>query len=243
MHHSFVVQAPMGLGKSRVFNFSVFKALLNTLHCGDKFMVKSLQKAPPLEVDSNEEQQMTWTIWINPWRFHMKFGFNWPSGFREDSWTHTHTHTQTHIHTHTHTHTHYIYTTDRQTYIHMLTREPSALNKLYMYSCTPEHNSWEFVSGEKYRGCGVGRGVGGLWRQSTIYFCRGWRGCFFFNPVGGWLLWNCIIFCRWWSFSKMQFCGYPLFKWDLLEWKNDEQTKSRFSRQVKSRRIHCTISW
>ena len=27
-----------------------------------------------------------------PWRFHMKFGFSWPSGFREDIWTHTHTH-------------------------------------------------------------------------------------------------------------------------------------------------------
>ena len=33
---------------SGAFNFSVFKALLNALHCGDKLMVKSLLKAPPL---------------------------------------------------------------------------------------------------------------------------------------------------------------------------------------------------
>ena len=39
------------------------------------------------------------------------------------------------------------------TYIHTLTREPSALNKLYMYSCTPEHNSWELFQMTKY---GVG---------------------------------------------------------------------------------------
>ena len=35
-----------GSGNSGAFNFSVFKALLNALHCGDKFMVQSLQKAP-----------------------------------------------------------------------------------------------------------------------------------------------------------------------------------------------------
>ena len=23
--------------------------------------------------------------------------------------------------------------------------------------------------------------------------------------------------CRWLSFSKMQFCGYPSFKWDLAD--------------------------
>ena len=32
---------------------------------------------------------VTWNVWIKflfpyPWRFHMKFGFNWPSGFREE---------------------------------------------------------------------------------------------------------------------------------------------------------------
>ena len=67
MHQSFVVPAP---GNSKAFNLSVFKALLNALHCGNKFMVKSLLKAPaPPEADNNEEQQMTWipawTIWIN----------------------------------------------------------------------------------------------------------------------------------------------------------------------------------
>ena len=52
------------LENSGAFNFSVFKVLLNALHCGDKFMVKSLPKAPaPTEVDNNEEQQMTLTIW------------------------------------------------------------------------------------------------------------------------------------------------------------------------------------
>ena len=59
MHQSFVVPAPTGPGNSGAFNFSVFKAL----HGGDKFMVKSLLKAPALpEGDNNEEQQMTWTI-------------------------------------------------------------------------------------------------------------------------------------------------------------------------------------
>ena len=41
-----VTPDPTGLWNSGAFNFSVFKALLNTLHCGDKFMVKSLLKAP-----------------------------------------------------------------------------------------------------------------------------------------------------------------------------------------------------
>ena len=47
MHHSFVVPAPMGPENNGAFNFSVFKALLNALHFGDKFMVKSLLKATP----------------------------------------------------------------------------------------------------------------------------------------------------------------------------------------------------
>ena len=47
MHQSFVVPAPTEPGNSGAFNFSVFKALLNPLHCGDKFMVKSLLKATP----------------------------------------------------------------------------------------------------------------------------------------------------------------------------------------------------
>ena len=62
MHQSFVVPAPTGPGNSGAVNFSVLKALLNILHYRDKFMVKSLLKAPaPQEVDNNEEQQMTWT--------------------------------------------------------------------------------------------------------------------------------------------------------------------------------------
>ena len=72
---------------------------LNALHCVDTFMVTSLQKVPappppPPEVDNNDHlNKLSSPI---PWRFHMKFGFNWPSGFREDIWTHTHTHTHTH---------------------------------------------------------------------------------------------------------------------------------------------------
>ena len=46
MHQSFVVPDPTGPGNSGAFNFLVFKALLNDLHCGDKFMVKSLLKVP-----------------------------------------------------------------------------------------------------------------------------------------------------------------------------------------------------
>ena len=46
MHQSFAVPAPTGPGNSGAFNFSVSKALLNALHCRDKFMVKSLLKAP-----------------------------------------------------------------------------------------------------------------------------------------------------------------------------------------------------
>ena len=48
MHQSFVVLVPTGPGNSAAINFFRFlKALLNALHCGDKFMVKSLLKAPP----------------------------------------------------------------------------------------------------------------------------------------------------------------------------------------------------
>ena len=46
MHQSFVVLAPEGPGNSGAFSFSVCKAWLNPLHCGDKFMVKSLLKVP-----------------------------------------------------------------------------------------------------------------------------------------------------------------------------------------------------
>ena len=45
MHQS-PVPVPTGPGNSGAFNFSVFKVLLNALHCRDKFMVKFLLKAP-----------------------------------------------------------------------------------------------------------------------------------------------------------------------------------------------------
>ena len=75
MHQSFVVPAPTGPGSSGAFNFWVFKALLNALHCGDKFMVKSLLKAPPPpapEVDNNEEQQMNIHTYAHQGAFGIK---------------------------------------------------------------------------------------------------------------------------------------------------------------------------
>ena len=65
MHQSFVSTAPSGPGISGAFNFSIFKALLKALHSGAKIVVKSLLKAPARGADNNEEQQMTWIIWIN----------------------------------------------------------------------------------------------------------------------------------------------------------------------------------
>ena len=104
MHQSFVVPAPTGPGNSGAFNFSVFKTLLNALHCGDKFMVKSLLKAPAPPPPGGWQRSITNDLdHLNklsspiPWRIHMKFGFSWPSGLREDIWKHTHTHTHTHI--------------------------------------------------------------------------------------------------------------------------------------------------
>ena len=105
------------------------------------------------------------------------------------------------------------------TYIHTLTREPSAFNKLYKYTCTPEHNIWELFQMKTYGDWWGGGGAVSL--KAKHYIFVGVAGLFFFffsNPVGGWLLWKCIIFCKWWSFSKMQLCAYLLFKWDLLEW-------------------------
>ena len=104
MHQSFVVLAPMGPGNSGAFNFSVFKALLNALHCGDKFMVKSLLKAPAPPGGwqywrtTNDLDHLIKLSSPIPWRSHIKFGFSWPSDFREDIWKHTHTHS---LHTRT----------------------------------------------------------------------------------------------------------------------------------------------
>ena len=46
MHQSFVSPDPSEPGNSGAFNFSIFKALLKALHCGAKFVVKSLINAP-----------------------------------------------------------------------------------------------------------------------------------------------------------------------------------------------------
>ena len=54
----------------------------------------------------------------------------------------------------------------------------------------------------------------GVFEGKTLYFCGGGRGWLYFNP--GWLSLVKIYFCRWLTFSKMQFFGYPSFKWDLV---------------------------
>ena len=114
MHQSFVVPAPTGPGNSRAFNFSVFKALLNALQCGDKFMVKIPAKSPrPPEADNNEEQQKTWTpswtIWITFYPYSMEVPHEiWLqlAQWFQRRYLKIHTHTYTHTHTHTHnTHT------------------------------------------------------------------------------------------------------------------------------------------
>ena len=46
LHQSFVSPAPIGPGNSGAFNFSIFKALVKARHCGVRFVVKSLVKAP-----------------------------------------------------------------------------------------------------------------------------------------------------------------------------------------------------
>ena len=161
----------------------------------------------------------------------MKFGFSWPSGFRDRIFEHTRTYT--HACTHARTHT-YIYTYIH-TYIHTYAhQEAFGIKQTVLVFLHTRTQQLRVIPDENYGAGwgGDGGGGGGVagFEGKALYFYGGWRGCFFFfvfffNPVGGWLLSKCIIFCRWWSFSKMQFCGYPLFKWDLLE------------------RIHCTISW
>ena len=109
IHQSFVVPIPTVPWNIVLFsyNFLVCKTLLKTLHGGAKFMVKSPLKAPalppaphpPRSVDNKENNKCAgpFRLTSNPilWRLLMKFGFNWPSGFRE------HTHARTHTHTHT----------------------------------------------------------------------------------------------------------------------------------------------
>ena len=46
MHQLFVSPAPVGPGNSRAFNFSIFIAPVKARPCGDRFVVKSLLKAP-----------------------------------------------------------------------------------------------------------------------------------------------------------------------------------------------------
>ena len=53
---------PSGPRNSGSFYFSIFKALLKDLHCGAKFVVKSLLNAPSPGVDNNDYQQMTLII-------------------------------------------------------------------------------------------------------------------------------------------------------------------------------------
>ena len=59
MRQSFVSPTPSGPGNSGAFYFTIVKALLKALHCGAKFVVKSLLNAPAPGVDNNDNQQMT----------------------------------------------------------------------------------------------------------------------------------------------------------------------------------------
>ena len=67
---SAVCKSPLrqGLGNSMAFKFSVFKALLDTLNCGDKLMVKFLLKAPPEQSPlccQNQPVSFSWQkVWL-----------------------------------------------------------------------------------------------------------------------------------------------------------------------------------
>lgn len=46
MHQSFATTAPMGPGNSGDIDFSLHKALVNALHCGDNFLGQIPGKGP-----------------------------------------------------------------------------------------------------------------------------------------------------------------------------------------------------
>ena len=67
---------------------------------------------------------------------------------------------------------------------------------------------------KKYAG-GGGEGTGRALKSRHYIFVGEWAGTFFFQSSGR------LVFVKMYNFMqvvvllKMQFCGYPLFKWDL----------------------------
>ena len=204
------------------FNFSVFKALLNALHCGDKFMVKSLLKAPApprrLTIMKNNK-------WPGPFGYTF---FPYPMEDPHENWLQLAQWFQRrYLKTHTHTHT------QPETFLHTRTQQLRVF---------PDEKIWG------------GGGGWGAWRQSTIFLL--WGG----GEVADHLAFvKILIFCRWWSFSKIQdlleLKEVPIFRRGLSRkkkrimrvpwwwcWLISWPYRWWFSREVKSRRIHCIIS-
>ena len=66
MHPSFVSTPPLGPGISGAFNFSIYESPAKSPALRGKNYGKIPAKSPALPgTDNNEEQQMTWIIWIN----------------------------------------------------------------------------------------------------------------------------------------------------------------------------------
>ena len=165
----------------------------------------------------------------------MKFGFSLPSGFREDIWkkkTNKHTHILAHQNT---------------------TAESCSRWKVGGAGgggALKAMNSYIFVGG-----------AGDVF--FFLFFFFFFFLFFFIISEGSWLLWKCILFYRWWS-TKMQFVQMEsvwmikkiLFleegspekkKWVTWEpwwwcWLISWPYRWWSSREVKSRRLHCTIS-
>ena len=121
MHQSFVSPAPSGPRNSGAFNIN-FQSPAKSPALRGHICGKSPAKSPrPQRLTIFKRRTTNYRNPLNkfsspiPLWFNIKFGFSWPSCFRED-FEHTHKH------------------------IHTRIREPSALNKLYMplYSCSPE---------------------------------------------------------------------------------------------------------
>ena len=119
---------------------------------------------------------MTWTIWIN----------FLPLSHRGFTWNLASIGTVVLVKIFEHTHARiYNIRTYIYTYIHTLTREHSALNKLYIYSCTPERlrvipdgKIWVVEGGGGGQGHGRGASMQNtifLWRLAGLFFF-----CFFF---------------------------------------------------------------
>ena len=129
--------------------------------------------------------------------------------------------------------------------------------------CTPEHNSWDLFQMKNMGGGGEGGALKAKHYNIYIFFffCGGGA---FFNPVGSWLLWKLYHFLQVMVLLKNAVCSngicwnekktVPIFgkwlsrkKWVMRVpwwwcWLISWPYRWWFSREVKSRRIHSTIS-